>query len=34
MKDKSIFLEIVVDLAYIVGWNWRKNTVEPERCKA
>jgi len=28
------FLEIVVNLAYIVEWNWRENVAEPERYEA
>ena len=31
MKERSIFSEIVVDLACIVEWNWRENVVESER---
>jgi len=33
-KERSIFLEIVMDLTYIVEQNWRENVVEPGRCKA
>jgi len=25
---------MVVDLAYIVEWNWRENVVEPEKYEA
>jgi len=32
-KERLIFLEMVVDLAYTVEWNWRKNVVKLERCK-
>ena len=34
MKEKSIFLEMVMDLVYIVERNWRENVVEPDRYKA
>jgi len=34
MEEKSIFSEIVVDLACIVEWNWRENIVDPVRRKA
>jgi len=34
MEERSIFLEMVVDLAYIVEWNWRENVVEPNRYEA
>jgi len=33
-EERSIFLEIVMDLAYIVEQNWRENVVEPGRRKA
>jgi len=33
-EERSIFLEMVVDLAYIVKQNWRENVVEPGRCEA
>ena len=33
-EERLIFLEIAVDLAYTMRWNWRKNAVEPERHKA
>ena len=29
--ERSIFSEMVVDLAYNVEWNWRENVFEPER---
>jgi len=28
------FSEMVLDLAYIVEWNWRENVIEPKRHKA
>ena len=31
IAERSIFSEMVVDLACIVEWNWRKNVFEPER---
>jgi len=31
MEERSIFSAMVVELAYIVEWNWRENVVEPER---
>jgi len=31
MAERSIFSEIVVDLAYNVERNWRENIFEPER---
>jgi len=31
MEERSIFSEMVVDLACIVEWNWKENVVEPER---
>jgi len=31
MAERSIFLEMVVDLACIVERNWRENVFEPER---
>jgi len=34
MVERSISLEIVVDLACIVERNWRENIFEPERHKA
>jgi len=34
MEERSIFSEIVVDLACIVEWNWRENVVEPNRHEA
>jgi len=34
MAERSTFSEIVVDLAYIVEWNWRENVFKPERCNA
>jgi len=34
MEERSIFSEMVVDLAYIVEWNWRANIFEPDSCKA
>jgi len=33
-EEKSIFLEMVVELAYIVEWNWTENVVEPKRHNA
>jgi len=33
-EERSIFLKMVVDLAYIVEQNWRENVVEPGRRKA
>jgi len=33
-EKRSIFSEIVVELAYIVKQNWRENVVKPVRCKA
>ena len=32
-EKRSIFSEIVVELAYIVKQNWKENVVEPMRCK-
>jgi len=34
MAERSIFSEIVVDLACIMKWNWRENIFEPERREA
>jgi len=34
MVERSISLEIVVDLACIVERNWRENVFEPERHEA
>jgi len=34
IAERSIFSEMVVDLACIVEWNWRENVFEPERCDA
>ena len=31
IAERSIFSEMVVDLACIVEWNWRENVFEPER---
>ena len=31
IAERSIFLEMVVDLACIVERNWRENVFEPER---
>jgi len=31
MAERSIFSEMVVDLACIVEQNWRENVFEPER---
>jgi len=31
IAERSIFLEMVVDLACIVEQNWRENVFEPER---
>ena len=34
MEERSIFLEIVVDLVYIVEQNWRANIFEPDSHEA
>ena len=34
IEERSVFSEIVVDLACIVKWNWRENIVEPNRHEA
>jgi len=34
MAERSIFSEMVVDLACIMDQNWRENIFEPERCEA
>jgi len=34
MVERLIFSEMVVDLAYIVEWNWRENVFESDRRKA
>jgi len=34
MEERLIFSEMVVELACIVGQNWRENVVKPERHKA
>jgi len=34
MVERSISLEMVVDLACIIEWNWRENVFEPERHEA
>jgi len=34
MEERSIFLELAIDLACTVGQNWRKNVVKHVRCKA
>ena len=34
MEKRSIFSEMVVDLACIMKRNWRENVVEPNRYKA
>ena len=34
MEKRSIFSEMVVDLACIVERNWRENIVEPDRHEA
>jgi len=34
MEERSIFLEIMVDLACIVEQNWKKNIVEPDKHEA
>jgi len=31
IKERSIFLKMVVDVAYIVEQNWRGNVIKPER---
>jgi len=30
-EERSIFSEMVVDLVYIVEWNWKENVVKSER---
>jgi len=32
-EERSIFSEMVVDLVYIVEWNWKENVVKSERCE-
>jgi len=34
MEERSIFSEIVVDLAYTVELNWIANIFEPDSCEA
>jgi len=34
MEERSIFLEIVVDLACTVELNWIANIFEPDSCEA
>jgi len=34
MEERLIFSEMVVELACIVGQNWRENVVKPERHEA
>jgi len=34
MEERLIFLEMVVDLACIVEWNWRENVFKPDRREA
>jgi len=31
IEERSIFLKMVVDVAYIVEQNWRENVIKPER---
>ena len=34
MEERSIFLEMIVDLACIIEQNWRENIVEPDKREA
>jgi len=34
IEERSIFLEIMVDLACIVEQNWKENIVEPDKHEA